>query len=425
MDFIFDLDYKVIDFLQSRGANEALDPFIVFITKIGDSGFIWFLIIGILLLFRKQRKVGVVSFISLGMVSVLGEFLLKNLVQRERPFRVIEGIDLIIDAPSDFSFPSMHSGSSFAVACVLLFYWGWKASPFMALAIAIATSRAYLFVHFTSDVIVGAVLGIMTAAVSIAFDQVVNIDAILDKIYAKFRRKTEVEEDVYEEKEEFQVDEEEIYETDLNFDDNEEFEKFNTEEYSVDFDTAQFDFNTAEFDFDNFDEFEYENSNNLEGNNNVQLSNMTRTNQRKPILRKNNSSSIQSITQQEIATTSSVVTNSINTNSSLSMRTTPQVQRQMGSAIKSESKQNIRKSETQNPVVKQELLNENHMTRRKVKKKVQKPMQQSMLKQKPVVPKLPSRTQKASIQDEEDDFMEFYNKRKEEIGEDFDFDFRI
>lgn len=429
MDFIFDLDYKIIDFLQNNGPNEVLDPFIIFITKIGDSGFIWFLIIGILLLIKKQRKVGIVSFISIGMASVLGEFLLKNLVQRERPFRVIEGINLIVDPPSDFSFPSMHAGSSFAVACVLLFYWGWKASPLMALAIGIAASRAYLFVHFPSDTMVGAVLGIMTACISIAFDQVVNIDAILDKIYAKFGRKKETIADTNEESEEFEANgEEEFDENNLGFEDNEDFGvSFDTGEYSMNFDTAQFNFDTSEFDFNNLDDFEYVNPNPNPSvrNNNVQTQNMVMQKQRTPVSRQSISSSMQPMTQAETASISRVATNSINQMTPMPMQKAAPVQRQTASVAKTERAQESRKNEIQQPLTNQELLHENEMPKRRIKKKVQKPMQQAMIKQKPVAPRLPNKTKKTSIQEEEDDFMEFYNKRKEEIGDDFDFDFRI
>lgn len=467
MNFIFDLDYKIIEFLQNNGPNEVLDPFIVFITKIGDSGFIWFLIIGILLLFKKQRKVGIVSFLSLGMVSVLGEFILKNLVQRERPFRVIEGINLIVEAPTDFSFPSMHAGSSFAVACVLLFYWHWKASPLMALAIGIAASRAYLFVHFPSDTIVGAVLGIMTACICIAFDQVVNIDAILDKIYAKFGKNNKKLEDSNEEEnqenEENQNHKEENFDdNDVAFESNEEFDvSFDTGKFDMNFDTAEFKFDTSQFNFDELEDFEYINPNPSRINTNVQTSTMGK---QVPMQRQQTPMSRQSVSQQiQTNSVSRLATESVNQMSQVPMQTTAPVQRQFTAPVQRQTAsiqgqpndmvqrqmrtmqrqatapvprqmsqvsrqpevQESMNNEVQQSVAKQELLHENEMPKRVVRKKVQKPVKQPIMKQKPVTPTLPQKAQKSSIEEEEDDFMAFYNKRKEEKDDDFDFDFRI
>ena len=69
---------------------------------------------------------------------------------------MIDGLKLLIEKQSDYSFPSGHTGSSFASAIVL-----WKELPrkygVMALIVAvlIAYSRLYVGVHYPSDVLAG------------------------------------------------------------------------------------------------------------------------------------------------------------------------------------------------------------------------------------------------------------------------------
>ena len=91
---------------------------------------------------------------------IVGNLTLKPLIGRIRPYDLNPGVSLLIDKLHDFSFPSGHTLSSFEGATVLLIRDKRFGIPAMILAAIIALSRLYLYVHYPTDVLAGAVLGI-------------------------------------------------------------------------------------------------------------------------------------------------------------------------------------------------------------------------------------------------------------------------
>ena len=93
--------------------------------------------------------------------TLLGEVLLKNIIQRDRPYHVIEGTRLITEGAHGFSFPSGHSSSSVGIATGLsLHFPKWYIiAPSFLYAGAVMLSRPYLGAHYPSDLLAGAILG--------------------------------------------------------------------------------------------------------------------------------------------------------------------------------------------------------------------------------------------------------------------------
>ncbi|HEX3022645.1 MAG TPA: phosphatase PAP2 family protein [Lachnospiraceae bacterium] len=158
---LMNLDGDILLFIQQYIRTSILTPFFQFITTLGDNGAIWIILTIILLCMKRTRKVGILSIIALLCALLIDNILLKNIVARIRPYEVIENLHILIARQSDYSFPSGHTGSSFAAAVVFLQALPKKVGiPTIILALLIGISRLYVGVHYPSDVICGALIGI-------------------------------------------------------------------------------------------------------------------------------------------------------------------------------------------------------------------------------------------------------------------------
>lgn len=161
MDWILSLDQKILIFIQDFLRFEWLTPLMKVITSLGNSGIFW-IVLGLVLLFtRKYRSAGFEALLALLIGFIIVNLILKNAFHRIRPYEVVEGLKCLVAYPSDWSFPSGHTSSSIAAALAMFRTlpgkFGW---PLIVLAILISLSRLYVGVHYPTDVIVGAVVGI-------------------------------------------------------------------------------------------------------------------------------------------------------------------------------------------------------------------------------------------------------------------------
>ncbi len=157
------IDFAILDFLQEFLRNPILDNIFCVITWLGNSGMIWICCGMIFLFFKKTRIMGISLLISLTIGFLIGEVWIKPMIGRTRPFYYHEMIELAIAAPESFSFPSGHSWSSFAGAVSIWLYHRRMGIVALILAVCIAFSRIYLYVHFPTDVLVGSICGVITA----------------------------------------------------------------------------------------------------------------------------------------------------------------------------------------------------------------------------------------------------------------------
>ena len=154
------LDWSILQGIQAYIACPLLDFLMPKITMLGNAGAVWLLAAGGMLCTKKYRRYGVLLLVGLAVGGVIGITVLKNLFARPRPCWLDPTVQMLIAVPRDYSFPSGHTLASVTGAAILTAAnrkFGYAAIP---LAVLIAFSRMYLYVHFPSDILGGIVLGL-------------------------------------------------------------------------------------------------------------------------------------------------------------------------------------------------------------------------------------------------------------------------
>lgn len=166
MELLMNYEFEVLNFIQANITNPVLDKTMIIFTYLGAGGFIWILVTLMLLMSAKYKKNGLILAISLLGCLLIGNVILKPLIGRIRPCDVNLAVELLVKRPLDASFPSGHAMSSFAAA-LSIFYLNKKAGVgAFLLAAAISFSRLYLYLHYPTDIVAGAVIGIAIAVIS-------------------------------------------------------------------------------------------------------------------------------------------------------------------------------------------------------------------------------------------------------------------
>ena len=93
-------------------------------------------------------------------------WVLKNTCRRRRPPAAIPRFNAAIIASDEFSFPSGHTAAAFLLATLCVLFYGIAAAPLFIWATAVGASRILLGVHFPTDTLAGAALGISIAYLS-------------------------------------------------------------------------------------------------------------------------------------------------------------------------------------------------------------------------------------------------------------------
>ena len=139
----------------------ALDSMAWALALVTTGGWIW--VIGTLLayLVRAPRSWSAVKQLlpSVVIATWVIEYPIKAFFRRRRPFSQIVQALVIGKKPGSWSFPSGHTGASFASAWILSLVWPRLAPAFLGLAGTVGFSRIYVGAHYPGDVLSGAILG--------------------------------------------------------------------------------------------------------------------------------------------------------------------------------------------------------------------------------------------------------------------------
>ena len=159
------MEGEILLWIQEHVRSAAITPAVEWITHLGDTAFIWIFMAAVFFVFPRTRETGLRVIAALLGSLAVNNLILKNLVARVRPYEVIEGLELLIERQPDWSFPSGHSAASFAAATVIWLSHRRTGWPAVVLAGLIALSRLYVGVHYPTDVMFGALSGIIIGVI--------------------------------------------------------------------------------------------------------------------------------------------------------------------------------------------------------------------------------------------------------------------
>lgn len=168
------LDWSILNVIQELFKSDFMNTVMPMITSLGNAGIIWIIIGLCMTISKKYRKTGIFVLVGLLMGLIIGNGLVKNLVARPRPCWLNPDFRLLIECPTDYSFPSGHTQASFISATIITLKHRKMGLIVIPLAVLIGFSRLYLYVHFPSDVLGGAIMGILIALGTVVIGETIN-----------------------------------------------------------------------------------------------------------------------------------------------------------------------------------------------------------------------------------------------------------
>ncbi len=151
-------DLCLLRLMRTRGHSPGIEAAAKALGKAGNNAAVWVALGVALALLDPERRESWLICAALGPVAIVLNYGIKLAVKRPRP--ALDGLPPLGGAPSSLSFPSAHALSSFAVATAM-FRVDPATAGALVVALALSLGRPYLGMHYPSDVLAGALLGIL------------------------------------------------------------------------------------------------------------------------------------------------------------------------------------------------------------------------------------------------------------------------
>lgn len=167
MTEILSFDMSLLNFIYDNIRCAFLDILMPIVTLFGESGIFFICVALALMVFRKTRKTGFMLALALIIGLAVCNLTLKPIVARPRPYTVRTDVIMLVEALNDYSFPSGHTVAAFECAAVFLMRKRNIGIAFLMLAVLIAFSRLYLYVHYPTDVLCGMIIGVLSGVCAV------------------------------------------------------------------------------------------------------------------------------------------------------------------------------------------------------------------------------------------------------------------
>ena len=167
LHFIVHRDQRLMRYLNRWPAPRWIRVWMICATRGGD-GWLWYAMGLVLLLVGGEQRFRAVGAAALAAAMGICLFLnLKRVTGRRRPSVFEPHCWAKLLPPDQFSFPSGHTITAFAVSLSLIQFYPGLTAGLLFCAFSIAASRILMGMHFLSDVVAGAVIGAALAYSSV------------------------------------------------------------------------------------------------------------------------------------------------------------------------------------------------------------------------------------------------------------------
>ncbi len=176
LNTLISLDKKIFIFIQEYLHTQFFDFLMPIITNFDY----WKIPIVLFLLSlaiwggKKGRiVVGLVLLVFI-LSDQLSVNVFKPFFSRARPYIIFPNISPLVESAPKYSFPSTHASNIFAVMTLLSYYYRKFLPLNLFIACIVSFSRIYVGVHYPSDIVAGAILGIACASLVIGIEILVS-----------------------------------------------------------------------------------------------------------------------------------------------------------------------------------------------------------------------------------------------------------
>jgi membrane-associated phospholipid phosphatase len=153
------LDRRLLRRMRTRYHEPQIEDSVKALGMAGEWGVIWLAIGMAAAAVDGPRRRRWLRAAAVAPAAVGVNYLVKLAVRRPRPR--LRRLPPLAGAPSELSFPSAHATSSLAAATAMGRVAPGARTPLYGLAAAICLTRPYLGMHYPSDVLGGAALGLL------------------------------------------------------------------------------------------------------------------------------------------------------------------------------------------------------------------------------------------------------------------------
>lgn len=177
------MDLQILEWINNNlHGSGFINQVVRFITYLGEAGIAWLILGVVLVFFKKTRRCGLLLIAGYCATGLINHFILKNIINRPRPFTESEELAEFIRSigmslPTSSSFPSGHTAVSITSAVIITMCFKGKGAWSFVPATLISLSRIFLCVHYPTDVLGGAVMGALVAILTVWLGNM-----ILDKL---------------------------------------------------------------------------------------------------------------------------------------------------------------------------------------------------------------------------------------------------